>query len=46
MNNLKLLSKRCHEAFANLINPVFMGDFSVFAIIPTLLTKLNLTHFV
>ena len=30
MNNLKLLSKRCHEAFWNLKNPVFMRVFSVF----------------
>ncbi len=35
MNNLKLLSKRCHEAFSNLKNPVFMRVFSVFGIIPT-----------
>lgn len=36
MNNLKLLSKRCHEAFSNLKNPVFMRVFGVFGIIPTL----------
>ena len=35
MNNLKLLSKRCHEAFSSLKNPVFMRVFRVFGIIPT-----------
>ncbi len=34
MNNLKLLSKRCHEAFSNLKSPVFMRAFNVFGIIP------------
>lgn len=36
MNNLNLLSKRCHEAFSNLKSPVFTRVFSVFGIIPTL----------
>ena len=30
-----MLSKRCHEAFLSLKNPVFMRTFSVFGIIPT-----------
>ena len=35
MNDLKLLSKRCHKAFPSLKNPVLIRVFSVFGIIPT-----------
>jgi len=45
MNNLKLLSKRCHEAFSNLKNPVFMRVFSVFGIIPIRCRDLHLKQF-
>ena len=45
MNNLKLLPKRCHEAFSNLKSPVFMRVFSVFAIIPTRCRDLHLKQF-
>ena len=40
-----MLSKRCHEAFSNLKNPVFMRVFSVFGIIPTRQTKTELNGF-
>ena len=45
MNNLKLLSKRCHEAFSNLENLVFMRVFSVFGIIPTRCRDSHLKQF-
>ena len=40
-----MLSKRCHEAFWNLDNPVFMRVFSVFDIIPTLLQGIYQPYF-
>ena len=45
MNNLKLLSKCCYEAFSNLKNPVFMRVLSVFGIIPTRCRDLHLKQF-
>ena len=45
MNNLNLLSKRCHEAFSNLKSPVFTRVFSVFGIIPTLYRRAILPGF-
>ena len=45
MNNLNLLSKRCHEAFSNLENPAFMRVFSVFGITPTRCRDLHLKQF-
>ena len=45
MNNLKLLSKRCHEDFSILKNPVFMRVLSVFGIIPTRCRDLHLKQF-
>ena len=45
VNNLKLLSKRCHEAFWNLKTPVFMHLFSVYGIIPTRLRVLSHSYF-
>ncbi len=35
MNNFQMLTKRCHEDFLILKNPVYMRVFSVFDIIPT-----------